>query len=162
MTEYDYTTEFWVDPPPAKVLAVIGEVAAYWAPLGNLVGATIEGTARRPGDEFVYRDRGIEHCHFRVCEIVPEQRAVWQVLDAHLTWVEDQDEWNGTEVVFDLEPEAHGTRVRFTHRGLTPSLECYRECSRGWHGVIIDSLQGLLSGRPWTPDTAQSPAGADA
>lgn len=151
MNDNDYTSEFWVDQPPAKVLAVIGEVSAYWAPPGNLVNATIEGTAHKPGDEFTYRDRAIEHCRFRVNEIVPERRATWQVLDSHLTWVDDENEWNGTQVIFELTPERNGTWVRFTHRGLTPRLECYRECSRGWSGVIADSLRGLLNGRPWTP-----------
>lgn len=151
MNDSDYTSEFWVGQPPAKVLAVIGDVAAYWAPPGNLAGATIEGAARQPGDEFTYRDRGIEHCRFRVTEIIPERRAAWQVLDARLAWIDDADEWNGTQVVFELDPERDGTRVRFTHQGLTSALECYRDCSRGWSGVIADSLQGLLNGRPWTP-----------
>lgn len=158
MNDNDYVSEFWVDQPPAKVLAVIGDVRAYWAPRGNLANATIEGTATERGAEFTYRDRGIAYCRFRVTEIVPERRAVWQVLDSRLTWVDDEDEWNGTQVVFDLRPELGGTRVRFTHRGLTPTLECYRECSRGWSGVISDSLQGLLNGHPWTaaPDRAQA------
>lgn len=159
MDEKDYTTEFWVDKPPEKVLAVIGDVAAYWAPPGNRADATIEGTAAEEGDEFTYRDRGFDHCRFRVSELVPGRRAVWQVLDSRLTWVDDEDEWNGTQVVFELEPERDGTRVRFTHRGLKPALACYRDCSRGWSGVIADSLQGLLNGRPWTPGAAEAPAG---
>lgn len=69
MDEKDYTSAFWVDQPPEKVLAVIGDVAAYWAPPGNLAGATIEGSAAKEGDEFTYRDRGIGHCRFRVSEI---------------------------------------------------------------------------------------------
>lgn len=147
----DYTNEFWVDRPPAEVLAVIGEVDAYWTPPGDLADATIEGSATEQGAEFTYRDRGIEHCRFRVREIVPERRAEWQVLDSRLAWVDEADEWNDTRVVFDLHPEGGGTRVSFTHRGLTPDLECYSECSRGWSGVISDSLQGLLNGHPWTP-----------
>lgn len=62
MTECDYSCEFWVDQAPAKVLAVIGGVAAYWTPPGNRAGATIDGTAVEQGAEFTYRDRGIEHC----------------------------------------------------------------------------------------------------
>lgn len=151
MSDNDYTNEFWVDQSPTRVLAVIGEVGAYWAPPGNLANATIEGMAGRQGSEFIYRDRGFEYCKFRVTEIVPERRIVWEVLDARLNGVEDRDEWTGTHVIFDLIPEHNGTRLRFTHRGLTPSLECYRECSRGWNGVIADSLQALLNGHPWTP-----------
>lgn len=160
MDEKDYTSEFWTDQLPGKVLAVIGDVAAYWAVPGNPVNATIEGTAAEEGDEFTYRDRGIGHCRFRVSELVPGRRAVWQVLDSRLTWVDDEDEWNGTQVIFELEPERGGTRVRFTHRGLKPALECYRDCSRGWDGVIADSLQGLINGRPRTPGAAEAPVGA--
>lgn len=112
---------------------------------------TSEFSADKPGDELTYSDRGMEHCRFRVSEVVPEPRAVWQVLDSRLSWIGDQDEWNGTEVVFEVSREGSGTRLRFTHQGLTPRLECYRQCSRGWSGVIADSLQGLLNGRPWTP-----------
>ena len=153
----DYTSEFWVDQPPTNVLAVIGNVGDYWAPPGNLVDATIEGAAHHVGDEFTYRDRAIQHCRFVVTEIVPGRRAVWNVLDARLNWVDDQNEWNGTRVVFDLTPERDGTRVHFTHQGLTPSMECYGECSQGWRGVIADSLQGRLNGHPWTPDAAHKP-----
>jgi hypothetical protein len=155
MSDHDYTTGFWVDQPPAKVLDVIGDVSAYWPPAGNLAGATIDGAAHKAGDEFTYRDRGIEYCRFRVGEIVPARRAVWDVLDSHLRWVGDQDEWNGTEVIFEVRPVGSGTRLHFTHRGLTPRLECYRQCSRGWGGVIADSLQSLLNGRPWTPSGAR-------
>lgn len=152
--ERSFTREFWVDATPEAVSRAIARPQDYWTPPGNYSGATIEGSAEHQGDEWIFRDDGIRHARFRVSEIVPGKRTVWDVLDSELSFVDDSTEWNGTRVVFDLAEHEGGTRVRFTHEGLTPTQECYGACSLGWSGVIDDSLQGLLNGMPWTPERA--------
>jgi hypothetical protein len=65
--------------------------------------------------------------------------------------VQDETEWNDTEVRFDISPGGGKTLVRFTNRGLIRALECFDACSRGWSGYITDSLPNLITagrGRP--------------
>lgn len=140
MESNSYTTEFWVDETPDNVFAAIADVRGYWSP-------TIDGDTAQQGDEFVYSDEGIRFSRFRVAEVVPGQRVVWQVLDSHLDFVDEHDEWTGTRVLFEVTPQERGTRLHFTHEGLSPTKECFSACSRGWDGVINQSLKNLITGR---------------
>jgi len=42
-------------------------------------------------------------------------------------------------------PDRPGTEVRFTHRGLTPGLECYDQCSNAWSFLVGTSLRRLIT-----------------
>lgn len=137
MQDDSFTTEFTVDVPTDKVFAAIADVRGYWSP-------STTGETEREGDEFTFRDTALMS-HFRISEVVPERRVVWQVLDSKTPFVEDPAEWDGTRVVFDIAPDGDGTRLRFTHEGLTPAKECFHDCSRGWTGVINESLQHLVT-----------------
>jgi uncharacterized protein YndB with AHSA1/START domain len=54
------------------------------------------------------------------------------------------EDWVGTTVHFDIEATpAGGTELRFRHAGLTPRLECYSDCQRGW-GHFIPSLRAYV------------------
>ena len=47
------------------------------------------------------------------------------------------EDWVGTSQLFDLETLPGGdTEIRFRHAGLTPELECYRDCQSGWNHFI--------------------------
>ena len=70
---------------------------------------------------------------------------MWHVVDARLTFVEDQTEWNGTDVVFEIAPKGDKTELRFTHAGLVPSVECYDGCSGAWGFYVNESLRSLRS-----------------
>jgi uncharacterized protein YndB with AHSA1/START domain len=41
-------------------------------------------------------------------------------------------EWAGTHITFLVHPDDGGSTLEFQHQGLTPQLECYEHCSRGW------------------------------
>lgn len=67
----------------------------------------------------------------------------WRVLAANLVvpGLSRADEWVGTTIVFQLEPEAaQVTRLHLTHIGLTPQVECFELCSQGWL-QFLDSLK---------------------
>ena len=38
----------------------------------------------------------------RITELVPGKKVVWQVLDSEIAFVKDKNEWNGTEIVFEI------------------------------------------------------------
>jgi hypothetical protein len=77
-------------------------------------------------------------------ELVPGQRVVWHVVEAELNFVDDKDEWTGTDIIFDITRKADGTELRFTHAGLLTSAECFNDCSSAWSHYINGALRKLI------------------
>ena len=51
-------------------------------------------------------------------------------------------------MIFELTPMRDKTILQFTHLGLTPNLECYTMCLKGWTMVITKWLPHfILHGR---------------
>lgn len=144
MTSKSFTATIAVDRPARAVFDAINEPRSWW-------WAGIEGRADEIGAESVF-DSAPDHVwRFRVTELVPATKVVWRVFDSDMNFVQDRDEWNDTEITFELSETDGATHVRFTHVGLTPALECFDGCSAGWTGYLTDSLPRLLSagqGRP--------------
>jgi uncharacterized protein YndB with AHSA1/START domain len=144
MTGPDFSTTIEIDRPPREVFDAVNDVRAWWSD-------ALSGTSDAVGGRFVF-DGGEHHTWaFEVVELVPGERVVWRVVDGTMNWVQDTDEWTGTEVRFELAATPTGTRLHFVHVGLTPALECFDGCSSGWTGYITDSLPDLVAtgrGRP--------------
>jgi uncharacterized protein YndB with AHSA1/START domain len=70
---------------------------------------------------------GDQEVVMRVEEADCASRVRWSVLVC-----EPAPDWNGTSIIFDLEPVGAGTELRFQHLGLNPSLECFENCQAGW------------------------------
>ena len=81
----------------------------------------------------------------RITEWVPGKKVVWHVVDSHINFVKDRTEWNGTDIVFDIDRQRGKTELRFTHVGLVPAFECYGDCSGAWGFYINDSLRSLIT-----------------
>ncbi|UAK29741.1 SRPBCC domain-containing protein [Nocardia asteroides] len=155
-TEY-LTAATTVDRTPEEVFSAITNVRGWWSE--NIIGDT---AAVR--DEFVFTDdsthageaaqgkKGIRFARFQLTEVVPNRRVVWHVVDSYLDFIDDHDEWTGTDVIFDLTAAARGTTLRFRHEGLTAKKSaCFEACSRGWTFYITESLPQLITtgaGRP--------------
>ena len=101
---------------------------------------------------------------FKVMQIealVPEREVRWRCVDAYIDaqTLQHKDEWAGTHMVFTLSPHEGGkTRLNFEHHGLTPSLQCFDICNKGWN-QFLDSLQSLIDtgkGAPFVPSTPAS------
>jgi uncharacterized protein YndB with AHSA1/START domain len=138
MTEQDYTTTITVNASPAETFAAINDVRAWW-------GHDIEGPTDHPDAEFTFRGVDKHRALIRVTELVPGERVVWRVLDNHLTFVNDQSEWVGTTIRFDISPTDDGSMIRFSHIGLRPGQECYDVCAPAWTFFIVDSLRALIN-----------------
>jgi hypothetical protein len=134
----DYTTSFSVDQTPEQVFEAINNVRQWW-------GSNVEGDNTSLGDEFTYRVSGVHICRLRVVELVPCQKVAWLVLDNHMSYVEDQSEWIGTTITFEIDRRDGSTEVRFAHQGLIPENECYRMCSNAWAALMHHSLPGLIT-----------------
>ena len=160
MSDQSYTTTVTVDRSPQEVFDAIVDVRGWWS-------QEIEGRTDEVGAEFRYRGHDeadtVEHlATIRVTELVPAQRVVWRVLDNHMSFIDDQTEWVGTEIRFELTEKDGGTEIRFTHAGLVPRYECFDVCRNAWGFYVGESLPELVTtgrGRPIVP-TSSSPAGS--
>lgn len=147
MKEKNLTLAFVVDATPEEVYAAVTNVRGWWSE--GLVGASAA-----VGDELTYRHGDVHRSTHRVIEAVPGKRVVWKTIASKLSF-DDPEEWNGTEVRFEIAPKGKKTELRFTHVGLTPELACFDSCTRGWTYYVGDSLRALVITGKGKPDPAK-------
>ena len=144
MAGKDFTATFSVAQSPKEVFDAINNVRAWWS-------GEIRGRTDKLGEEWTYRYQELHRSTQKITEMVPGKRVVWHVMDSYLSFVKDNTEWNGTDIVFDISRKGAKTELRFTHVGLAPAVECYGDCSSAWTFYIKDSLQKFIKtgkGRP--------------
>jgi hypothetical protein len=84
----------------------------------------------------------------KITAFEPGKKVAWHVTKSHIAFVADKDEWNGTDIVFEIAKKGDKTELRFTHNGLVPTLECYDKCNGGWSFFIKESLlQRITTGK---------------
>jgi hypothetical protein len=137
MSTKNYTTTFTVDKTPNEVFDAINNVRGWWS-------GDIEGKTDELGAEFTYRYEDMHVSKQKIAESVPNKRVVWHIVDGHLTFVKDQTEWTGTDVVFDITQKDGKTKLTFTHVGLVPHFECYESCSDAWGRLVKVNLRNLI------------------
>jgi hypothetical protein len=72
-------------------------------------------------------------------------------------WICDSgDEWGGTQLRFQVEPEKRGCRLRFTHAGWRGATEYFIACNTTW-GELMYRLKAAAEGK--TPGPLFSRAG---
>lgn len=143
----NFTTSFSVDQTPEEVFKAITNVRGWWT-------GDIEGSTDQLGDEFTYRYQDIHYSKQKITELVPGEKIVWRVLDAHLKFTDEPSEWTGTEITFGISQQGEQTEVRFAHLGLVPEFECFDRCSSAWGSLINTSLRRLIT-------AGEGPAGQD-
>lgn len=77
-------------------------------------------------------------------ELTPDRKIAWLVTDSKLTFVENETEWTGTKLSFDISEEDNKTKIVFTHVGLVPEFECYDSCAPAWTQYIQERLLSSL------------------
>jgi uncharacterized protein YndB with AHSA1/START domain len=142
----DFTATFVVDESPKKVFDAINNVRGWW-------GDDVQDNHAKVGDEFTYRLRDIHYSKLRVAEFIPDAKVTWLVLDNHMNFVQDQSEWVGTTIRFEIARKGDQTEVRFAHWGLVPEFECYDVCSNAWGSLVRSSVPQLIAtgtGQPYS------------
>lgn len=145
MQQQSFSTVFRVDQTPQEVFDAINNTRGWWS-------GEIEGVTDQPGAEFTYRVENIHYSKQRITEFIPGQKVVWHVTDAALTFTQDQGEWVGTDIVFEIASVDGQTELRFTHTGLVPAFECYHNCSNAWNVLVGGNLRKLIQTgetQPW-------------
>ena len=137
MSSKEHTLSFTVEQSPEQVFQAINHVRGWWS-------GEVEGDTAKLGSEFGYRVPGVHYSKQKITESVPGKKVVWHVTDAKLDFVKDQAEWKGTDIVFEIGKKGDKTEVRFTHRGLAESFECYEDCSNAWGELVNGNLRKLI------------------
>lgn len=149
MNSNDYTTSFMVDQTPQQVFDAVTNVRRWWS-------GDIEGATDKLGAEFTYRYQDLHRSRQKITELVQGKKVVWHIADAWLSFVKDKDEWNGTEIVFEIARKGDKTELRFTHVGLAPRIECYGKCAGAWGFYINESLRSLITTGKGDPNDGES------
>jgi hypothetical protein len=138
MTTKDYCTTILVDNTAQEVFNAINNVRGWWQ-------GEIKGSTDKLNDEFNYEMQPYHLSKQKIVELVPGKKVVWLVTESEINFVADKKEWLNSKIIFDITPEGKKTKLTFTHHGLVPKIECYRNCSGAWDDIIEKSLFSLIT-----------------
>ncbi|NMH96538.1 SRPBCC family protein [Pseudonocardia acidicola] len=133
----DYTATLIIDGTPETIfgaLTTTAGLAAWWTPVSGdgTEGGELRFDMGAPEGSLVIR----VHTAPRATVVV------WDVLDCPFL-----PEWAGTTVTFDLGRTADGgCDLFFRHHGLTPQLDCFNTCRRGWDHFLPSLRQYVETG----------------
>jgi uncharacterized protein YndB with AHSA1/START domain len=133
----NYTISYTLDQSPQKVFEAVNDPRAWWS-------ENIKGSTDELGAIFEYHYEDLHRSTHKITELVPGKKVVWRVVDSSINFVKDKNEWNDTDIVFDIAKKDGKTELRFTHVGLVPRIECYGQCAGAWGFYINESLRGLI------------------
>jgi hypothetical protein len=133
MEKKDFKSSISAAISSGDAIKKISKVPDWW-------GVTFTGKAEKQNDTFTVKMGGDSFFNFTVVELIPEKRVVWLVTDCNMPWYSDKKEWTNTKLIFDLTENNGVTDLKFTHEGLTPDVECYKDCEPGWTHWIKTSL----------------------
>jgi Activator of Hsp90 ATPase homolog 1-like protein len=133
----DFKLTFLLKNTPKEVFDAINNVRGWWS-------EEIEGNTEKLGSEFSYHYKDVHRCKIKITELIPGKKVVWRVLDNYFNFIEDQSEWKGTDIRFEISKKGNQTELRFAHLGLVPEYECFDVCSNAWTTYVNDSLRSLI------------------
>lgn len=148
MTAPDFKTTFTVDQTPEEVFNAINNVRGWWS-------ENIEGRTDALNATFNYHYQDIHLTRLKITEFIPGKKVVWLVEENRFNFTQDETEWTGTKIIFDIAQKDGRTQLTFTHLGLVPEYECYDICNSAWSGYVNKSLYGLITtgqGKPTPKD----------
>ncbi len=137
MNNQDYTVRIAANVSARDAFNSINRVSDWWA-------MHFEGHSEKLNDVFTVRF-GETFVTFKIIDMVPDKKVVWQVLDCNLHRFRDKKEWKDTKVSFEITQQGDTTQVQFTHIGLVPTVECYEVCQKGWDQYAKQSLLKLIT-----------------
>lgn len=140
MNDKSLSMTITVDRTPEEAFEAINDVRGWWT-------GEIEGQTDVLGARFTYRHGDVHRSTHEITELAPGKKIAWRVVDSHLGFTADKEEWTGTDVVFEIAKKGSSTEVRFTHVGLVPEIECHDKCSRAWGYFIREKLRAHIEGR---------------
>jgi hypothetical protein len=150
MNQQNYHCSIIINSTPKIAMEKIDQVSSWWA-------SNFEGSSAKLNDMFTVHF-GDTFVTFKVIEMETDKKRKWKVVDCNLHWLKDKKEWNGTTIDWEVKHVNNSTRINFTHVGLVPQIECYKDCVKGWNFYVGESLLQLIKdgvGKPETPKVAR-------
>ena len=138
MNDQNFSTTIEVAQSPSDVYTAVNNPRAWWS-------EGIEGATDKLNAEWNYHFADNHRSKIKVIELIPGQKVVWMVRENYFKNAEDQTEWVGNKITFDISKEGDKTRLTFTQIGLVPTCNCYKACEWGWTGFVQKSLQSLIA-----------------
>jgi len=138
MEQQNFQSSITANISASEAMKKISNVPEWW-------GISFTGNAEKQNDNFIVKMGGDSFFDFTVAELIPNQKTVWLVNDCNMPWYTDKKEWANTKLIFDLSENNGATTINFTHEGLTPEVECYKDCEPGWTHWIKTSLFSYLT-----------------
>ncbi|WP_165396076.1 SRPBCC domain-containing protein [Flavobacterium sp. J27] len=130
MKHTNYTYCFSSSKSAAAIFQIVSNPKKWWS---GLFAEEIEGQSEQIGDEFSFQaGNGAHFSVQKLIDRVPNQKIVWLVTQSYLSFLDQKDEWNETQISFELKETGNQTLVTFTHNGLIPEIACYEQCSNAW------------------------------
>ncbi len=151
MTQSDFTLTFLTDQSEKTVFDAINNVYGWWS-------EDFKGASTQIGDEFEVRFGDVHYSRHQLTAVIPNQKVAWLVTDSNLNFLADKSEWTGTDTVFDISRQDGQTVIHFTHHGLVPEIQCFKDCSKGWTYFLQDSLMKLINTGKGQPNIVKAAA----
>ena len=138
MTNENFSRSITANISASEAIKRISKVVEWW-------GVKSDGNSEKQHDKFVVKMSADSFFNFTVAELIPDKKVVWSVTDCYMPWFTNKKEWSNTKLIFDLSENNGVTKLNFTHEGLTPDIECYKQCEFGWTHWITRSLFSYLT-----------------
>ena len=98
----DFSMTFLVDQSTNEVFDAVRDVRGWWQ---GFYEEEISGETSRLNDEFTFRaGNGAHFTKQKLVEIIPEKKVVWLVTFSELSFLEQQEEWEGSNFIFKGKP----------------------------------------------------------
>jgi len=136
--DQNYTASFLVDQSPREVFNAVTNARGWWS-------EEIAGSTDKLNDIFLYHYQDVHRARIKLIEVVPDKKVVWEVLDNYFNFTQDETEWKGTKMIFEISQKGNQTQLHFTHQGLVPAYECFDVCNDAWSNYIKNSLYSLIT-----------------
>lgn len=137
MSDTNYTQTFFTSKKQNEAFEAIQNFRGWWS-------EEIEGRTDLLNETFFYHYKDVHLCKIRLIEKIPNEKLVYEIMDNQFSFTEDKSEWTGTKLIFEISKDENQTKIKFTHKGLTPEYECYNICNESWGNYVGKSLFNLI------------------
>jgi|ERR1044072_16563 hypothetical protein len=141
MGNNDFNSSISANISADEAIKKISNLPEWW-------GVAFTGNSEKQNDQFILKMGGESFFNCTVEELIPGKRVVWLITDCYMPWYSDKKEWADTRLIFDLNENNGITALTFKHEGLTPDIECYKDCEKGWtHWIQISLFSYFTTGK---------------